>query len=312
MRMESFRKLRRFAQAARDADFSKKERRDIAINPKRAIVNGDPESSRPVTSHSLRELFASLEGEKFDAGELRRVGNYFRDYRADAPEPMPELDMQAFNMGCKLLEDSFYRGDLFDHPKEEAASLTYLVNNAAKVAEDPRNFGRIKAFDPHRCEEFIGAVRTFHKEKTAEEDAATFDLSTREQSAKLSKLARQKENFAYSTDFVLKNIAEAGPAGVAYLIKTCLIMNDMAAGYKEDMSVTRKREDLYLRGMYFAQDIRYVPGSNQPAYQFFRGAERPFAVQHFHKAETALAIWCNRYLRSRKAQRVVEEEDGEE
>jgi len=304
--MEKFNKpYKRFAEAAKQAGFSASERKDFARDPEKLLEYSGGVIERKTSPEKVRSLFAFLQerDRTIPPKDILAFGNVLYKFRPDRKGQglaMNDSEAKVLTLAGVLIEDAFYDGALVDLPKEHGAAMTFALNQMGKIFERSENGMKLGAFDPERAQQFIKRVGDYESRTVRDAYEDSQQLSTSEQSTMLSRLQEVNQAFNEARTSIEGNIERQGKSAIPYLMKTCLIANDMAAGYKKENERNR-RERIMSTGFLMSEDLT-GRSDGRTGYTFFREDvnrnNRGYAKQHFISGEIPFSVWASRYLRS--------------
>ncbi len=169
-----------FSRAAQDVGIKDKdERKLIAMDPNMLLDEASPEFKKQIGPKTLQGFFEFLNNNKPDNDkETVRLGNILYQYRSDEraeknfaaqnerqPRALNEQDQKIINLGCRLIEDSFYSGKLSHLNDKSSAAAAFVFNNLAKIFQSQKN---LEGFDKEKFDTFIKEVSQFENDKLFE------------------------------------------------------------------------------------------------------------------------------------------------
>ncbi|QQG52319.1 MAG: hypothetical protein HY931_03195 [Candidatus Falkowbacteria bacterium] len=172
-----FNEYKMFSQAAQDAGIDDKdERKLIAMEPNMLLEEASPEFKKQIGPKTLQKFFEFLNnGQPDDGKEAVRLGNVLYQYRSDEraeknfadqderqPRVLNEQDQKIINLGCHLMENSFYNGQLGHLDDKSAAAAAFVFNNLAKIFQSQKN---LAGFDKEKFTGLVNNVAKFETEK---------------------------------------------------------------------------------------------------------------------------------------------------
>ena len=169
-----------FNRAAQEAGIDDNdERKLIAMEPNMLLEEASPEFKRQIAPKTLQGFFEFLnKGQSGDGKEAVRLGNVLYQYRSDEraeknftvqderhPRVLNEQDQKIINLGCHLIEDSFYSGKLNGLDSKSSAAAAFVFNNLAKIFQSQKE---LSGFNKEKFNSFIGEVSQFENDKLFE------------------------------------------------------------------------------------------------------------------------------------------------
>lgn len=176
----SINEYKMFSRAAQDAGINDKdERKLIAMDPGILLEESSPDFQKQINPETLKEFFEFLnDGSPDDGKSAIRLGNLLYQYRSDkraednltasgdySPKHLNVQDKKIINLGCHLLEQSFYSGGLVDLNNKSAAAAAFIINNLAKIFQSQKD---LTGFDKEKFADFIEKVSRFEEKKLVE------------------------------------------------------------------------------------------------------------------------------------------------
>jgi len=310
---------KQFATAAKRAGFSLNERQRIASNDQTILEGASKfitEGEDSVDAAQLRTFLNILGGNRTqDPNASFAVGNVLYRYRSKRQGenikeaiPIQEQDRKFVNLAFALIEDAFYSGTLLDLPKEQGAATSFVINVLAKIIEEPKNGKLVIGFDQTKAENFTSAVYDYEYTEMAPIRVGRVRGGQSPWPTNLlRKLRRQNREFQSSREAVEYSITTRS-SSIAYLIKTCLIVNGMITNNADNDGIARIRENELSKRRFRSSEIDRADAVGAFAsHQFLPQDDKKIATpkysrQHFLTKEVPFAVWAIRYLRSRKTE----------
>lgn len=219
---EKFSEYRQFAESAKESGFDEDERRLIATDPTLLLEATSKDINTKITPKMLQSFFGALQADKkINPRNLIDIGNVLYKYRFDdraqinlksglsyEEKILNESDKKLIDLGCRLIENSFYAGNLINTDNEgseeshKASALTFIINNLTKIIGDKNN-NDLKGFDKEKFTNFINQVSEFEdegfikdlagKDKTADKEK-TLENINQQLASELALIKKLEEN----------------------------------------------------------------------------------------------------------------------
>lgn len=202
-----FNEYKIFSRAAKDVGINDKdERKLIAMDSNMLLEESSPEFKKQIGPKTLQGFFNFLnDGQSDDSKDAVRLGNLLYQYRSDEraeknfaarderePRVLNDQDRRIINLGCRLIEDSFYNNKLVYLDGKSSAAAAFIFNNLAKVLQSQEN---LSGFNKEKFTDFIEKVSQFETEslfeKYAQPEAVDKKISGQE---KLDQLISQESS----------------------------------------------------------------------------------------------------------------------
>lgn len=157
---------RHFAKAAKQEGLDSDVRKLAALDSN-YLLEGTSEGLRSeVSATALTSFFRTLEGDSTaNDKDVLAIGNFLYAHRADKGEgrSLEESDKKIMNLGCALVENSFYNGTLLGLSQEQGAATAFTVNVLAKIFENPATAEGLNGFNTSKLSAFVEAVHAFEQ-----------------------------------------------------------------------------------------------------------------------------------------------------
>ncbi len=170
--MAKAKEYREFATAAKEIGYDTDERMLAAIDPSLLLEGTSDELKRYLTPEMLISFFKSLTEADSDTNrDVLEIAKFLYDYRADVASrkrevaPMNEKDCRLVNLGCRLIENAFYAGKLYNLEPEQGAVTAFITNVLAKIIEQKAGDKRFNGFSATKLEQFVEKVRKYEEKE---------------------------------------------------------------------------------------------------------------------------------------------------
>ncbi len=160
--------FRNFRQASKEVGYDDDERKLIAVEPSLVLEEASDSLREKVTPEIISSFFEAIMGKKdIDDNNLVALGRFLYNFRPDikAPNMFEEKDVRLINLGCVLLENSFYSGQIFNLDKKATAAMAFVVNVLAKIFERDDLPSGLIGFKKEKLEDFVTSVRQFEEKE---------------------------------------------------------------------------------------------------------------------------------------------------
>lgn len=157
---------RKFRKAAKETGFDEDERKMIAADPSFALDEASEFSRDKLSPEILVSFFRVItKGQDVNNQHLIDLGNFLYNFRPEIEQPraLEAKDVRLINLGCALLENSFYSGQLLDLSRESSAALAFISNVLAKVFEGDNLPEGLVGFREEKLADFISQVRAYEE-----------------------------------------------------------------------------------------------------------------------------------------------------